>query len=252
MLTFEVGRKYPKSQIREAVGLEPTSKGGPLNTGIAEYAGDFLIFTNVGTAGRTGHDYDNRWEGPLLRWSHRNSSKIHWKSVQKLLTSERIHVFWRADNKAVYTYAGYAQAVSVFETSPVGVLWAFTDKPANVDFSQSPGEVAADEYREGAVRQVWVNLYERDRSARQACLEYYGYRCVVCGLRFEERYGEIGKDYIHVHHLVPLSEIRQPYKVDPIEDLRPICPNCHAMVHRRKPPISIESVSMMLREQRNR
>ena len=91
-------------------------------------------------------------------------------------------------------------------------------------------------------------MYERDRAARQACICHYGLACIVCGLVFEERYGDLGGDYIHVHHLVPISEIGESYEVDPIKDLCPICPNCHAMVHRRYPPFSIDEVRRQLRE----
>jgi predicted HNH restriction endonuclease len=99
---------------------------------------------------------------------------------------------------------------------------------------------------EGAKKQVVVNLYERDAKARKQCLEKYGYNCVVCGFNFEKVYGEIGKNFIHVHHIKPLSEINEEYKVNPIQDLRPVCPNCHAMIHKRKPAYSIEEIKNLL------
>ncbi|MEG1241999.1 MAG: HNH endonuclease, partial [Oscillospiraceae bacterium] len=48
-----------------------------------------------------------------------------------------------------------------------------------------------------------------------------------------ERYGEVGKNFIHVHHKIPLNEISEEYVVDPVNDLIPVCPNCHAMLHRK-------------------
>src|SRR5215510_687494 len=72
---------------------------------------------------------------------------------------------------------------------------------------------------------------ERDPIARQRCIELYGYRCSVCKFTLEEVYGEIGREFIHVHHLRPLSGIAEEYEIDPVEDLRPVCPNCHAMLH---------------------
>ena len=59
-----------------------------------------------------------------------------------------------------------------------------------------------------------------------------GCQCTVCGLNFEKKYGEIGKDFIHVHHIVPLNQIGKEYVVDFKNDLIPVCPNCHAMLHR--------------------
>jgi 5-methylcytosine-specific restriction protein A len=99
---------------------------------------------------------------------------------------------------------------------------------------------------EGSVRQVTVNAYERNNQGRKLCIEYYGTNCYVCGVNFEKIYGEIGQEFIHVHHLIPLSEINQEYEIDPIQDLRPVCPNCHAMIHRKNPPYTIEEIKNML------
>lgn len=100
----------------------------------------------------------------------------------------------------------------------------------------------AAELHEGAVRKVSVNAYERNPEARRQCIAHYGARCTVCKCTLEEIYGEAGRDLIHVHHLRELSSIGQEYQVDPIQDLRPVCPNCHAVIHSRKPAYSIEEV----------
>ena len=115
------------------------------------------------------------------------------------------------------------------------------------EFKVNPEEIAdGTRYIEGAVRKVSVNAYERSRSARRKCIEYYGCDCTVCGMNFEREYGSIGEGFIHVHHLTPLIEIGEPYEVDPIKDLRPVCPNCHAMLHRRTPSYSIEELKSIL------
>jgi hypothetical protein len=95
---------------------------------------------------------------------------------------------------------------------------------------------------EGAAIQVTVNAYERNPAARRACLEHYGCRCDVCGFDFAATYGDIGKGFIHVHHLVALAVIGEAYEVDPIRDLRPLCANCHAMVHRVRPAMDIDKL----------
>ena len=89
---------------------------------------------------------------------------------------------------------------------------------------------------EGAKFRVEVDRYERDPSARRICLEHFRYTCQVCGLRFADRYGAVGRDYMHVHHKTPLSEVTDPddHAVDPKIDLVAVCPNCHAMLHRPK------------------
>ena len=60
-------------------------------------------------------------------------------------------------------------------------------------------------FKEGTTKQVTVNLYERNSRAREVCLEKHGYNCKVCGMSFFETYGEIGKKFIHVHHIKPLA-----------------------------------------------
>lgn len=106
-----------------------------------------------------------------------------------------------------------------------------------------PDEVADDaKYYEGSVTSVKANSYERNPKARAACIAHYGYSCCVCGFDFRAKYGELGSEFIHVHHLVELSSIGATYQVDPVADMRPVCPNCHAMLHRTSPPLTIQQL----------
>lgn len=100
---------------------------------------------------------------------------------------------------------------------------------------------------EGATKKVFVNKYERNKQARNSCIKHYGLSCVVCDFNFETKYGELGKDFIHVHHLVLISKPKKEYVVDPINDLRPVCPNCHAMLHAGN--ISTEELRERIRSQ---
>ncbi len=100
--------------------------------------------------------------------------------------------------------------------------------------------------REGAKYQVTVNAYERDPRARKLCVTHYGTGCAICGFSFGAVYGQVAEGLIHVHHLRPLSEIGEESEVDPITDLRPVCPNCHAVLHRRAPAYSIDEVRAFL------
>jgi 5-methylcytosine-specific restriction protein A len=65
---------------------------------------------------------------------------------------------------------------------------------------------------------------------------------------FGKRYGRLGLGFIHVHHLVPISAIGSEYRVDPLADLVPVCPNCHAMLHRSEPPLAIERLRRLLHD----
>lgn len=93
-------------------------------------------------------------------------------------------------------------------------------------------DVPSDSY-EGALVPAQVNRYERSSISRHKCVEHFGCRCHICGFDFEGLYGDIGKGFIHVHHIVPLNEIKEEYIVDYKKDLIPVCPNCHAMLHRK-------------------
>lgn len=86
---------------------------------------------------------------------------------------------------------------------------------------------------EGIKKQILVNKYERSSIARKKCIEFHGLTCRVCGLKFSEKYGEIGNEFIHIHHLTPIHKIGKEYKVDYKNDLIPVCPNCHSMLHRK-------------------
>ncbi|ASS91392.1 HNH endonuclease [Aeribacillus pallidus] len=109
-----------------------------------------------------------------------------------------------------------------------------------------PQELENIELYEGSKKLVAVNRYERNPKARQLCLLKYGYQCSVCEFDFEQFYGEIGKKFIEVHHIKPLSEINEEYRVNPFDDLRPVCPNCHAMLH--KANVSIEELRRIIQK----
>lgn len=104
---------------------------------------------------------------------------------------------------------------------------------------------------EGGVREITVNAYERDPRARAECLKSHGYDCEICKFSFEKVYGELGKNYIHVHHKIPLFIRQGQYQVDPKTDLIPVCPNCHAMLHRSNPPMSPDELKEIYLERKN-
>lgn len=97
-------------------------------------------------------------------------------------------------------------------------------------------------FTEGAIVQQTVDRRERNPQARQACIEKYGCKCMVCGFDFESIYGDVGRGYIEVHHLKPISQTDDEHEVS-VDDLVPLCANCHAMAHRRHPmPFTVEEL----------
>lgn len=107
-------------------------------------------------------------------------------------------------------------------------------------------------YMEGIGQQVLVNRFERSSEARSACIAHHGCVCQVCDFDFIEKYGDLGAGFIHVHHQVPIASIGTSYRVDPINDLVPVCPNCHAMLHRHEPPLEIEELRALVHDDQNK
>lgn len=103
-----------------------------------------------------------------------------------------------------------------------------------------------EKFLEGASKSIAVNTYERSRKARTKCIEHHGWNCAVCDYNMAEMYGELGEGVIHVHHLRGLRSLGEEYDVDPIEDLRPVCPNCHAILHTSSPAMSIKKLRKLL------
>lgn len=103
------------------------------------------------------------------------------------------------------------------------------------------------EFTEGHIVECHYDRHERDLRARLTCIEHYGCKCAICGFDFEEQYGEVGKDYIEVHHIVPISSTEGEHTVDPINDLIPVCSNCHSILHRKWPvPYTPNEVKSMI------
>ena len=98
-------------------------------------------------------------------------------------------------------------------------------------------------YSEGKSRQILVNSYERNVVARKKCIDHFGLNCQVCDFNFKQKFGNIGRSFIHVHHKVDLADIGEEYSVDPINDLIPVCPNCHASFTRKGQHILLMSLS---------
>lgn len=247
LFQFTVGSRYTRAQIAGRIGLETEKAKGDWLTGYTFQQGAFFIFCNVGAAGRTGHDYPNRFEGERLRWSGKTGTYLNQPQARQLLSGDHeVYVFFRSGDRDAFEFAGIGTALEEEDGPPIRVLWSFDADPAPRP-AESPGEIRGQKFREGAMMQVTVNAYERNPAARRACIEHYGCSCKVCGFNFEEEWGELGKDFIHVHHLKEISSVGEEYEVDPVNDLIPVCPNCHAMLHRRKPVGSVDEMRRLLK-----
>jgi predicted HNH restriction endonuclease len=72
---------------------------------------------------------------------------------------------------------------------------------------------------------------------------------MICGFDFEKKYGELGKGYIEVHHIKPLSDLNEEVVVNPVTDLICVCSNCHRMLHRfRNYMVSVEELRQIVED----
>jgi len=155
-------------------------------------------------------------------------------SIEAIALSSRFKRLFSAEERAIASKRIKALPSSAFPTNRV----------RNPAF---PTDLVGDAYAEGSVERVIVNRYERNGRARLACIRHNGARCAVCDIDFEERYGEIGKGFIHVHHKRSLAALGKRSRLNAVRDLVPVCPNCHAMLHKREPPYDVEQLRAILR-----
>ncbi|MCK8668213.1 HNH endonuclease [Pseudomonas azerbaijanoccidens] len=247
---FVLGEEYTRSDVFKMLDLYPEPKGGGWFTGYAEHEGNAYLFCNVGIPGRTGHDYKNYFDGDRMVWSGKGPSKLQHASIQSLLKPQgRSYIFYRLSDRGPFTFAGIAKPYQVFDTSPVEVIWEFYDRhslKSDIDSFLRPSNHGT--VVEGGAKSVTIKIYERDRGARLKCIQHWGWKCFVCQFDFAKTYGELGEGFIHVHHLKPLAEIGDAYDLNPVTDLRPVCPNCHAMLHRKVPALAIEELKVRINQ----
>lgn len=247
MYRFIPGEIYSRKDVYRIIGVPEDTKGGNWDTGYNEYNSDFFIFANVGVPGRTGHDYGNRFDGHDFYWYAKNRTNLRQPQIQRLLNSKGdVYIFCRTDDKSPFTYFGMGVPKSFQDKTPVQITWEILAETHEPTTSNSNVKI-----NEGALKTIKVNIYERNPIARTICLQHHGFICIACSFDFEKVYGIIGKNFIHVHHKKSLAEIGESYELDPVNDLVPLCPNCHAMIHRKFPAYTVEELIEIIKDTRS-
>lgn len=141
---------------------------------------------------------------------------------------------------------GFTPVLTEKKLSRIGNVWYAGTADADTPLAEEIPSVGR--YAEGLKFQVTINAYERSAKARAACIAHHGLPCAVCGFNFAEVFGSLGEGFIHVHHITPIGSVGDEYEIDPVEDLIPVCPNCHAMIHRTEPPLTIDQLKEHLNE----
>lgn len=103
--------------------------------------------------------------------------------------------------------------------------------------------------QEGKKVKYYTTKYERKPQNRKQAIKIHGTKCMVCGFDFYATYGELGRDFIEVHHTKPLYSLDEEIKVNPETDLVCVCSNCHRMIHRKRNLIlSIEELKELIQK----
>lgn len=235
----------------------PFRRGGMWATGYAVADGKLVAFANIGDSGRTGHDFPNAYDpaSNLMTWYGKPDAHSAQPTFRRLFFGElKLMMFVRWDNKNPnWLYLGMPSIESYKdnvetdpETKTIEIKLRFIE-PTWQDEAVVLSDDLIKPSIEGSRKTVLVNRYERDPKLRAAAILFHGVRCAVCDFDFEENYGPVGRGFCHVHHLIPLGETEAPQLVDPKTDLVPLCANCHSMVHRQSPAMTISELKAMLR-----
>ncbi|HET6511985.1 MAG TPA: hypothetical protein VFH43_07325, partial [Candidatus Kapabacteria bacterium] len=100
---------------------------------------------------------------------------------------------------------------------------------------------------EGGRYSLLVTKCERDPKNRSICIAHKGSKCEVCEFDFGAEFGALAQGFIHVHHHNSLADSGE-HVPDPKTQMSPLCPNCHAVAHLRRPPYSIDELKQMRRD----
>jgi 5-methylcytosine-specific restriction protein A len=261
---FILNHSYSRQDIWEKLyPYETYVKGGDWFTDYTAKNGFFIIFANVNSTSSTGNSYPNRiGDDGLLEWFGKANAHSAQKNLNALLKGElKPLVFFRHDpSTPSFSFYGSPRIKNFKDNCRIRVAANGADEmieTININFyptqSHIPEVIEEKEESElvsieGARVQVYLNRYERDPALRKRCAELFGYDCAACGFSFAEKYGEFGIDYCHVHHITPLSELGgTSVRVDPKSDLIPLCANCHAMVHRVSPALSLLELKNLIK-----
>lgn len=233
-------------------------KGGNWDTGYVTEGDELIAFLNIDAAGRTGHDFANYYDPDReeITWFGKPRSHSKQPLFQRLLSGQlTAHFFARWDSKkTVFTYLGVGRVLSFEDGFPIDGgqttirLSVSVSNPTETVGSDGVIDTDSETVPNFAKRvRMIVNRFERDPNKRVICLEHFGYSCQICGFSFQDVYGDLGRDFCHVHHIEPLGEVGGELDIDPRKDLIPVCANCHAMIHRQTPALKPDDLRALLR-----
>jgi len=256
MTKFLLQGLYTRKEVFKTYKGSDEFPGGDWTTGYHIEGNDLVIFANIDSSGKTGHDFPNAYntDSGIMEWNGKPKSHSGQNTFQSLFEGKyRPQVFVRWDNSnPKFVYLGSPSILSYRDNFKLNDKRNCISIKFNfllIGNSDEPGpEGMALEYVEGNRQIVTTNRYERNPKLRQQCLDYFGNSCQICGFNFEKTYGKLGRDFCHIHHIQPLGESLSPRKINPIVDLIPLCANCHYMLHRKSPVLKPDELKKLIKD----
>ncbi len=210
--------------------------------------GDKSFFDHHGT-GIPQNTY-SFWGVDSLIYPHKKDIKLFFEGISydaQFTTDDhgRIRMFWHSDLSEKYNAHPHQPdnypAIIFTKVEIDSYDVTIVDTPGSTIYNDSNDNIESEvevcdgkNDVEGKKKLYYSTRYERSANNRRLAIKYHGCKCMACGFDFEKTYGEIGKNFIEVHHIKPLYSKDQEVEVDPKTDLICLCPNCHRMVHRYK------------------
>jgi len=185
--------------------------------------------------------YNNIDYSAFIEYDVNDRTRIFWETALKQLFDKQPH--------SVGNYPDLR-----FERIGINKYEATFINPRTIEFEEQNNlesyiDVATSAV-EGKRVEVYTTKYERNSQNRKQAIKIHGTKCMVCGFDFEKTYGDLGKDFIEVHHTKPLFSLEEEVKINPRTDLVCVCSNCHRMIHRKRDSIiSIDELKKIINKQ---
>lgn len=173
-----------------------------------------------------------------------------YKGTINIYSNDLSQIYWEKDFKAALDF------IVDYASLPDMVFEKVGDDKYVISFLNTLNDeasynsvIVSESHSEGRVIQYYTSKYERSAANRAAAIKLNGAKCMACGFDFEDVYGELGRNFIEVHHIKPLYSLDDEVVIDPATDLVCLCSNCHRMIHRKRDGIlSLEELIKIIKK----
>lgn len=181
-------------------------------------------------------------DGPKIVNKGLVQESYHFDSEHRIIDpngtpwSHQVPVKWLADFPEIEGILLGAEQYAVLKLTTEQV------KSIEGGLKKTKATIDKQEAIEGQIYTKEVLFRKRNRALIEVKKANSKYRCEVCNFSFEETYGF---KYIVAHHLIPIASQSKPTKTTS-DDIALLCANCHAMVHTKNPPLSLDEMRQLI------